>query len=97
MTVPEPSEDLVEAAEEYAYKGIPDELKQHVKPIADEIIKNFIVGAKWDREQMMKGAVEGQIYGSDGSHWVESGIEENLTGKEGDAVKLIIVKMEKYD
>lgn len=44
-----PSEDLEEAAEEYAYRGIPDEIKQNVKPIADEIIKQFIAGAKWQK------------------------------------------------
>ena len=47
-----PSEDLKEAAEEYAYRGIPDEIKQNVKPIADEIIKQFIAGAKWMAKQM---------------------------------------------
>lgn len=47
-----PSEDLEEAAEEYAYRGIPDEIKQNVKPIADEIIKQFIAGAKWMTKQM---------------------------------------------
>ena len=35
-------------------------------------------------EQMLKEAVEGQIYGSDGSHWIETEIDENLKGKEGD-------------
>lgn len=47
-----PSEDLKEAAEEYAYRGIPDEIKQNVKPIADEIIKQFIAGAEWMAKQM---------------------------------------------
>ena len=47
-----PSEDLEEAAEEYAYRGIPDEIKQNVKPIADEIIKQFIAGAEWMAKQM---------------------------------------------
>lgn len=47
-----PSEDLEEAAEEYAYRGIPDEIKQNVKPIADEIIKQFIAGAKWMSKQI---------------------------------------------
>ena len=46
-----PSEDLEEAAEEYAYRGIPDEIKQNVKPIADEIIKQFIAGAKWQYQK----------------------------------------------
>jgi flagellar biosynthesis/type III secretory pathway protein FliH len=46
-----PSEDLEEAAEKYAYKGIPDEIKQDVKPIADEIIKQFIAGAEWQYQK----------------------------------------------
>ena len=45
---------LEEAAEKYAYNGLPEELKSQVKPIADEIIKNFITGAKWQKEQLMK-------------------------------------------
>ena len=45
------SKELKEAAEEYAYRGIPDEIKQNVKPIADEIIKQFIAGAEWQKKQ----------------------------------------------
>ena len=45
------SKELKEAAEEYAYRGIPDEIKQSVKPIADEIIKQFIAGAEWQKKQ----------------------------------------------
>ena len=44
------------------------------------------------RDKQLKEAIEGQIYGSDGSHWVESNIEESIVGKEGDKVKLIILK-----
>ena len=44
---------LEEAAEQYAYNGTPDEWRPRLKPIADEIIKNFIAGAKWQKEQMM--------------------------------------------
>ena len=54
--------------------------------------KRFIAGAKWGREQMMKGAIEGQIYGCDGSHWIETDIDENIKGKYGDKVRVIIVK-----
>lgn len=45
-----PSGDLEEAAEKYAYRGIPDEMKSLVKPVADEVIKNFIAGVKWQKE-----------------------------------------------
>lgn len=44
------------------------------------------------KEQMMKNAMEGQIYGSDGDHWVESEIYENLKGKEGDKVRIVVLK-----
>lgn len=45
------NEDLEKAADEYAYRGIPDEMKQYVKPIGDEVIKNFIAGANWQKEK----------------------------------------------
>ena len=41
---------LEEAAEEYAYRGIPEEIKPYVKHIAEQIIKNFIAGAKWQAD-----------------------------------------------
>lgn len=40
-------EGLNEAAEKYAYTGIPDEMKHLVKPLADQIIEYFKVGAEW--------------------------------------------------
>ena len=43
--------DLEEAAEKYAYGGMPDEMKPYVKPVGDEVIKNFIAGAEWQKEQ----------------------------------------------
>ena len=42
---------LEEAAREYAYRGMPDEMKPYVKPVGDEVIKNFIAGAEWQKEQ----------------------------------------------
>lgn len=85
---------LKEAAEEYAYRGIPDEIKQNVKPIADEIIKQFIAGAEWQKEQMMKDAVEGEI-----GYWNQRGLSiqldqslERLGYDEDTKVKIIIVK-----
>lgn len=81
--------DLGEAADESWQnspdKGIYDEYSPFYKD-------GFIAGAKWDREQIIKKAVEGQIYGSDGSHWIETDIDENIKGKEGDKVRIIIVK-----
>ena len=51
LTDAPPKNNLEKAAEEYAYRGIPDEIKQNVKPIADEIIKQFIAGAKWQYQK----------------------------------------------
>lgn len=39
--------DLDEAAEEYAYRGIPDIMKSTFKPLADEVAKYFKAGAEW--------------------------------------------------
>lgn len=47
---------LEEAAEKYAYEGMPDEMKSYVKPVGDEVIKNFIAGAKWQAEQLLKSS-----------------------------------------
>lgn len=57
------SEDLKEAAEKYAYNDAPDELKSLLKPIADEVVKNFIAGAEWQKAKMMEEAVEGEVCG----------------------------------
>lgn len=53
--IPEqPVEGPEEAAEEYAYRGIPDGMKSAFKPLADEIAKNFIAGAEWGAEHLKK-------------------------------------------
>lgn len=44
------------------------------------------------KDQMLKEAVEGTIYGCDGLHWIETDADENIKGKEGDKVRIIIVK-----
>ena len=86
-----PKNKLEEAAEEYAYKGISDELKSIMKPLADEIIKIFIAGAEWQKSQMLKDAAEGIAHPEECEIWV------NLLGygykyNDGDKVKIIIVK-----
>ena len=83
---------LEEAAEEYAYKGIPEGMKVELKPIADEIIKNFIAGASWMREQMMKEAVDYKICNNLAAYPVIYYEVDHLGLKYGDKVKLIIVK-----
>lgn len=52
----------------------------------------FLLGSKWQKEQMMKEAVEGKIRPLDEEIWVE---KDSLSGfEDGDKVKLIIVKEE---
>ncbi len=43
-----------EAAEEYAYRGIPDIMKPTFKPLADEVAKYFKAGVEWVFEQGVK-------------------------------------------
>ena len=56
----------------------------------------FIAGAKWDREQMMREAVEGVVcYGSKGAYIETDFLGEYNTdvyGNPGDKVRVIIVK-----
>ena len=85
---------LKEAAEEYAYRGIPDEIKQNVKPIADEIIKQFIAGAEWQREKMLKDAVEGVVMNFS-SNTPRPQIDVFVDPHKycsGDKVKIVIIK-----
>lgn len=64
--------------------------KQLSKFDAYDIEEAIEYGAEWMKEQMMKEAVEGNIYGVD-EQWVESEVVEHI-GQEGDKVKLIIIK-----
>ena len=77
--------------------------ENHPRPIGPhwfcKYAKNrFIAGAKWQKEQMMREAVEAKIYGyDDGSFeliasWLD--IPNNSIYKDGDKVKIIIVKEE---
>lgn len=83
---------LEEAAEGYAYRGISDELKPLMKPLADEIIKNFIAGAEWQKEQMMKEAVDYKIVNNLAAYPVIYYEVDHLGLKYGDKVKMIILK-----
>ena len=56
-------------------------------PIAEQ---KFIEGAKWKKEQMMKEAVEGTVYGNGKYTWVAGDIPPQF--KYGDKVRIIIVK-----
>ena len=93
-----PSDDLEEAAEEYAYKGIPAELKSEVKPIADQIIKNFIAGAEWQKRKKATLEAEAEVCKLTDRAWItptdqkrfHQDVYDNF--KAGDKVKIIIVK-----
>lgn len=90
-----PSEDLEEAAEEYA-----DNNSRRWQDDGDiyydysKIEQAFIAGTEWQKEQMMKDAVEGEI-----GYWNQRGLSilldqslEKLGYDEDTKVKIIIVK-----
>ena len=83
------SEDLEQAAEEYVTKeGYLAGLHYN------SMVRSFKAGANWQREQMMKDAVEGRMKLN---HIVVSYAElakSFPTGKDGDKVKVIIIKGE---
>lgn len=68
------------------------------QPVGEEISKAIKFGAKWQKEQMLKAAVEGTlsstITGSEQIVSAYAGYGEY--GKDGDKVKLIILRTE-YD
>lgn len=81
----QPSEDLENAAEEYATTH----LRNNEFPTADNA---FIAGAEWQKEQMLKEAVEGEVYLYSSYKREATAIivdipKENL----GDKVKIVIV------
>ena len=88
------SSGLEEAANEYAYRGIPDKLKQQIKPIADEVSKNFIAGAKWQKEKMLKDAVEGTVHNFSSNMPHPTVLVDAKGFNQGDKVRIIIVKEE---
>ena len=83
-----PSEDLEEAANEYAILDEEGKWKDGGK------YKGFIAGAEWQKEQMMKDAVEGFIFQSEDYYLKELVAQYNGELKHGDKVKIIIVKNE---
>ena len=81
------NDEIKKFIEEYGYERGGDKLLIAI------VARHF---AEWQKSQMLKDAMEGQIYGSDGDHWIESEIYENLKGKEGDKVRIIVLKDEEY-
>ena len=66
--------------------------EQDDKELSEKIAAAYQLAFADKETLMMKEAVEGQIYGCDGSHWIETDIDENIKGKYGDKVRVIIVK-----
>ena len=80
-------EKMEEAAKTYAKKE-----SHGYEPC--NIVKTFKAGAQWQKEQMMKGAVEGRlgstVTGSE--QYVSAYVGYGEYGKDGDEVKVIIIK-----
>lgn len=84
------SEDLEEAAEEL-FETI--EVQEHENIFEDTFKKIFIAGVEWQKKQMMKDAVEGEvIYDLGGFFRIKSEAIDGAKYKVGSWVKLIIVK-----
>ena len=92
LTIAKESPVLNEAADDYQTT-----FNKTIGPFYhDDQKRAFIAGAEWQKEQMMKEAVEGKIYGyGDGSYeliasWLD--LPKGGIYKDGDKVKIIIVK-----
>lgn len=89
----EHDKSMEEAAEEY----VTTHLRNNEFPTADSA---FIAGAEWQKEQMMKGAVEGNVIicylAGDGTQYgniVSTDIDvDSHNLNEGDKIRVIIVK-----
>ena len=79
------SEDLEEAAKTYAKKE-----SHGYEPC--NIVKTFRVGAKWQKQQMMKNGVDAKITLLDGISYVSKDVLSQF--RPGEKVKLIIIKEE---
>lgn len=88
------SEESEEAAKHYLYSNILYDDVYVGNPTEKDCIEMFKAGTKWQKEQMLKAAVEGTlsstITGSEQTVWAYAGYGEY--GKDGDKVKLIIIE-----
>ena len=82
--------DLQKAAKEWG--------KAHYKDSVSQIVcaDDFIAGAEWQKQQMMKDAVESEVRGymTGVGVYVEIDIPIGIDVNEGDKVKIIIIKEE---
>ena len=96
------SNDLEEAAKIYTVslvvnEIIPDATVKQLREVAD---KSFKAGAQWQKEQMMKDAVEREVKVDAGGYpYIDATElydydEDKPLAKEGDKVKLLIIKEE---
>lgn len=87
----EHNEDLEEAAKRYATEG--DEINGLY--IIDEEVDAFKAGAEWQKQQMMKDAVEGIVGGyTNIPAFINLEIEHKPNVKVGDKVKIVVLKTE---
>lgn len=83
------SEELEKAAEGYA---ITDEVLQNGKVMINfQVEKAFRAGAKWQKEHLIKDAVDGEI-GYWNLRWLSVNADLPRTVAEGDKVKVILIK-----
>ena len=93
----EPSDELEEAAENYRRKSYNAAMIPPVDGLTNEyggsVKEAFIAGVEWQKEQMTKDAVEGEIVKDITNNLAVTAKNINLKGfKFGDKVKIIIVK-----
>lgn len=88
-----PSDELEEAAENCVWNSIDSNDPTLVPKFIPLLLSLFISGAYWQKEQIMKDAVEGEvIYDLGGFFRIKSEAIDGAKYKVGSWVKLIIVK-----
>ncbi len=82
------SEDLEEAAKEYRLSASLD--NERYLTFGSNIMNAFVAGANWQKEQMMKDAIDAKL--SFGQPVLLSHPVSPQIAKDGDKIKLIVVK-----
>lgn len=90
----EPDKDLEEAAKEYEFSCYQRTCfdPEHNWPSTTK--DSFKAGAEWQKEQMLKEAVEGMIYQPAEHYWAEVIARYDGELKHGDKVRIIILPKE---